>query len=66
MHSVVMIKVSDVVEDMNDTAQLFNININMWIKLYVNYSSPVLKNTATCHAHIQWDRALRYILLKMN
>lgn len=28
-----MIKVSDVVENMNDTTQLFNVNINMWIKL---------------------------------
>ena len=28
-----VIKVSDVVENMNDTAQLFNVNINMWIKL---------------------------------
>ena len=33
MHSVMVIKVSDVVENMNDTAQLFNVNINMWIKL---------------------------------
>lgn len=66
MHSVVVIKVSDVVENMNDTAQLFNVNINMWIKLRMLITQVQFFKILLLAMLKSNEMALGYILLKMN